>query len=74
MSQLTIGGQTLDHFDGGVKPKLGQAPLLLHRNTLNLHRFKPKQSTQHLQKGAQEHKWENVLWIDVVYLAFASAL
>lgn len=46
MSQLTIGGQTLDHFDGGVKPKLGQAPLLLHRNTLNLHRFKAKQSTQ----------------------------
>lgn len=47
LSVLTVGGQTLDHFDGGVEPKLGQAPVVfLRRNTLHLHRVRLRQSTQ----------------------------
>lgn len=47
LSVLTVRGQTLDHFDGSVEPKLGQAPVVvLLRNTLHLHRVRLRRSMQ----------------------------
>lgn len=48
LSMLTVRGQTLDHFDGCVEPKLGQAPVVffLSRNTLHLHRVPLRCSMQ----------------------------